>query len=214
MRRWSMVVVCVVCAVAWAPGRVGAQQGDMGVQIARANGLDAWAEVETVAFTWNNQVFKMKRSYVWDVKARTVEATLGDGSTHSIDLSDPAQRTGKAYLAFINDSYWPFFTLHMAWDEGVTVRELAVAGELMAGATRQFEVAYGDVGPTPGDVYVLHVSGDLEDRGWIYRRGGSDMPMLLTTRSAHVTQKGITVPTRFATGGGDTFITIEGLRIE
>jgi hypothetical protein len=214
MRRGLVVLVCVACAVSWAPGRVGAQGGDAGAEIARANGLGAWSEVETVAFTWRNAAFGVKRSYVWDVKARTVEATLRDGSTHSVDLADPAQHTSKAYLAFINDSYWVFFTLHLGWDEGVKVRELPVGGKLMAGATRQFEVTYGDVGPTPGDVYVLHVGDDLKDHGWIYRRGGSDRPTLLTTRAAHVTMKGITVPTRFETGSGDLFISIEGLRIE
>jgi YD repeat-containing protein len=180
-------------------------------QVANAAGLATWSEVREISFEWKHAPSGTTRAYVWDVAGQRVDVTTADGTT-SIDLADPAQRTGDAYGAFINDSYWPLFPLHLAWDEGIRFEEVDVDAKI-EGATRALRVQYGDVGITPGDTYVLYLDDALRDVGWTYISGRDPNRTLTTTRAEHRVVQGIRVPTRFATPTGETFIEVPRFEI-
>lgn len=208
---YCLVFLCIMSTL--SPRSLGAEEEAIGAQVARAAGSAAWGEVARVSFTWHHIKKGFERSYVWEVKAHRVTAKLGEGREVTVDLDDPSQRESEGYKAFINDSYWALFPLHLQWDTGVKVSRLEAEG--LPDGVMRVQVAYGAVGPTPGDVYWLDVDArTLRDRGWTYNRGGVSSTPLVTTREAHVTQKGITVATKFAAPDGEVLIRIEGLKIE
>ena len=190
--------------------------------LADAAGARAWEEVSRVEFTWTHHKKKLSRSYIWERDKERVTVTLDTRAPKeqvTIDLTSAEDRQTTAYKAFINDSYWGFFSLYVGADSNVNVTQLGVGGKLYGGATRAIDVKYGDVGHTPGDRYILHTDEGFVPLAWLYYPGGQDSPKLITTRSSYISSGGVSIPTSFkaidADGSpGDEIISISGVSIQ
>lgn len=213
MKRWLFVSVFSLAVLCLVPSPSQAKKEPIALQLAKAAGLDAWSKVKRVRFTWTVVPRKLSRSYDWDVPGKKVKV-MANKKVYQLDLNDPKQRKTFAYKAFINDSYWPFFMLHLAWDTGVTIKELPVGGKLMPGATRQISVVYGDVGPSPKDTYIIHFNKKLRDVAWIFKKKSQKKANFVLTRERHITQKGVTIATLFKTPKGKVRISVDKVKIE
>ncbi|MGF1508667.1 MAG: hypothetical protein ACFB9M_04095 [Myxococcota bacterium] len=214
VRSASITALVLGCLTIAGPALGEAEQAPeagLGRRVAEEAGLEAWSRVQTISFEWKHTPSNTVRSYEWNVPGQTVRVNMGK-EIRELDLSDPAQRDTDVYRAFINDSYWPFFPLHLVWDDGVTLSEVE-ADEKVPGASRALRVQYGDVGPTPGDAYILFLDDTLKDVGWTYIPGRNPDKTLSTTRSAHRTQKGVRFATVFETLDGAPFIEVTAVEI-
>lgn len=203
----------VVLLACLAPLVAGAERPPLADRVAAAAGADAFGRLASLAFTF--QVVAKKaapRSHAWDLVAGRVRVTVLD-ETHEVpaaglvDAADAARK--RAHGAFINDSYWLLFCLHLRWDEAaitdlgrVPVPQLPDLGERPALAVQY--PAQG--GYTPGDRYVLYLGEDALPLAWAFHQAGSEAPTLVVRWHDWQDLHGLKVPTRFTTPDGKDFI--------
>lgn len=189
-------------------------------EVAAACGADAWSAVAQLTFTWHHRPSGRLRSYEWDPVAGTVAVTQGEATT-TVPVAgpeDPADEAAvAAHRAFVNDSYWLLFPLHLAWDAGLELDDLGegpVPGMRILGTTRRLAVRYpAEGGYTPGDTYVLYLDADGLPVAWAYHPGGAEEPKLVTSREGRVALGGLSLPTRFQLPTGEAFITIDAVDV-
>ena len=179
----SIGVLCLPASVSAQEGRAIAEQ------IAKAYGVDSWAQVEAIGFTFNIEKPKVSRSWVWEpkadritydgpdkkgkpVKITYVRSQLASQSDFIKDVVDPA---------FINDQYALMFPLHLAWDSAITVQEAGTQKlPLGKGSARKVVVKYpSGVGYTPGDTWDLYLGDEGTIRQLVLHHGGSVKPSLV-----------------------------------
>lgn len=213
MLRCLLLTICtIVCLHAADDARTRA------LAVATAHGSEQWNAVQTLRFTWTHHPSGKVRSYVWDRTTDNVTVTIGDTVTTVPAAGgelDENQR--NAHKAFINDSYWFLFELHLAWDN-VTF-ELLPATELAeldgAGMLTPLRVTYPSAGGyTPGDAYVLYLTDSNDVAAWAFHPGDAATPKIITTRADEWQGHGLTLPTRFVRVGGDPFISITAISAE
>lgn len=212
MTRLVLILCLLACPAIADDGESLAER------VATACGVDAWSNVERVAFTWSHHPSGNDRSYAWTPADHAVTMSFRDRTvtidTQAVESEDERQ----AHSAFVNDHYWMMFELRLAWDEGVEFTDLgerAVPGFDDLGKRRALRVHYtGDGGYTPGDAYVLYLGDDLRPVAWAFHRGGAEQPSLVTTREGWTSAAGLHFPTRFRTSDGETFISITDVAVE
>lgn len=198
-----------------------AAHADDGATLARAiaerAGVQAFGVAEQVSFTWTHHPSGTARRFVWDRPANTVTVTIGEETTTVPAQGEIPEDVQRAHAAFVNDNYWAFFELHLAWDTGVTFEELgsqSVPGFAALGECPALAVRYGgEGGYTPGDHYVLYLGPDGLPVAWAFHRGGAIEPSLVTTRAGWQEFAGVKVPTRFEKDDGTLFISISDVQV-
>lgn len=196
-------------------------------QVSTAAGAEAWSKVSRLHFTWRHLPSDAARTYDWRMRSGGDGGEVTISQPGSLDVTLPAKwqapATGadsaqvKAHQAFVNDSYWLLFSLHVAWDQTTTsdLGEVAVPQLPDLGKRPALSVLYpGSGGYTPGDKYVLYLGTDHLPVAWAFHKGGAADPMLVTTWLDYQTVAGVRVPTRFTTPDGKDFIRIENLSAE
>ena len=221
----SLLLIPIVAAlhlVALAPGGAVEARADEGEELARrvaeACGVDAFDDLARLRFTWRHEPSGTVRSYDWDVADRTVEVTVGE-ETVTVGVDGPRSEDDRqAHAAFVNDSYWLLFELHLEWDEAVEMQALGpidVPAFDDFGPVPALSVQYlGDAGYTPGDRYVLYLGPDDRPVAWAYHPEGTPEPRLVTTREEWKKVAGLNVPTTFRRADGTVFITITDIAAE
>jgi hypothetical protein len=217
--RHGLIVLLVAACVAALPG---AERPAIADQVANAAGCQAWPSLKRVKFTWRYVAKDLARSYDWDLAKRSVVVDIGNASATvpqdgpGKDDSDPA--APDAHKAFVNDSYWAFFCLHLHWDDSTItdLGEVDVPQFPDLGKHRALSVQYpaNGAGYTPGDKYVLYLGADFLPVAWAFHKGGAEAPTLVVKWLDWTTVKGLHVPTRFVKPDGSDFIRIESLSAE
>jgi hypothetical protein len=130
----SLVRSLLVFAVATLPATSWAQtRPPILEKVAKAYGLDSWAQIEAIRYTWNKAVpgSNVAQSWEWEPKTGkiTYEGKDKDGKpvkvTYTIsDLSSQSDLVkSQVEPAFVNDNYWLLFPLHAYWDTSATVTD-------------------------------------------------------------------------------------------
>lgn len=206
--RWSLLVAAGLLTallhlspplsadVAPPPGEAERLRG-LSERIARAYGLDGWAQVAELRYTFNvsrpggNPVH---RTWIWRPPsgAVTLATVAADGTPQShtwtrgpLPLDDDAKKRDHA---FINDQYWLLFPLHLSWDTGIELSTPAVRqGDLPAAPQAQdlLRVHFSSGGYTPGDTYDLVVGPGYLIQRWSFTPAGESTPKLVTTWEDH-----------------------------
>jgi hypothetical protein len=186
--------------------------------VAEAAGLAAWEQVERIHFAWHLLPKDLRRTYDWDVRAGHVTVSSSAGTITIPTAAVPADDAAAvaAHQAFVNDSYWLLFPLHLAWDDVMTlVATSVVPGFPDLGERPALDVRYPTTGGyTPGDRYVLYLGDDHLPVAWALHTGGADEPTLVTRWDGYAEHGGLRLATRFSTSDGKPFIVMEELRIE
>ncbi|MFN2529794.1 MAG: hypothetical protein ABR555_00705 [Pyrinomonadaceae bacterium] len=157
-------------------------------QIAKTYGLDEFATVEAIRYTWNAQFpgVNVSRSWIWEPKTGQVsyEGKDKDGKlvkatyVRSQLNSQPENVKNEIDPAFVNDNYWLLFPLHAHWDSSADVQDKGTRPLPQGnGSADLVSVKYPpDGGYTPGDTWDLYVGKDNRVEQFVYHRGGTRKP--------------------------------------
>lgn len=141
-------------------------------KIAKANGLDAFENINEIQFAFNVKVgdsLRTKRFWNWNLKLNTVTLTEKD-STKSFNRNDEPNEQQKIIdQKFINDSYWLLFPFQLVWsDAEITEGEMSEA-PISKQKMHQLTASYkSDGGYTPGDTYEVFYDDDYMIQEWVY----------------------------------------------
>jgi hypothetical protein len=160
-------------------------------RIAKTYGLDSFAQIEAVRYTFNLQFpgVNVSRSWEWEPKTDKVsyEGKDKDGKPVKVTYlrsqldSQPDLVKNEVDPAFINDNYWFVLPFHVYWDTSATVTDQGMnklpVGD---GSAELIAVKYpADGGYTPGDTWELYVSKDNRILQMVYHRGGPKKPSVV-----------------------------------
>jgi len=175
-----------------SPAIAGAQQRPPIVeQLAKTYGLDSYAQVDAVRYTFNLDIpaFKLTLSRTWTWEPKTGQVTYDskdkDGKPVKVSYnrnqlsSAPDNVKNEIEPGFVNDNYWFLFPFHAYWDTSaiVTVEEKQKL-PLGKGTATLVSVKYpAEVGGyTPGDTWELWVGPNNRVQEFFYHRGGPKKP--------------------------------------
>jgi hypothetical protein len=163
-------------------------------KIAKTYGVDSWGQVEAIRYTWNGEipgVFKLSRTWTWEPKTGVVtyEGKDKDGKPVKVTYnsnqlaSQPDNVKNQIEPGFINDQYWAIFPFHAYWDTAATVTDQGVKKlPIGAGSAKLVSVKYPAEagGFTPGDTWDLYVGKNNRVVQFVYHRGGTQKPSVVT----------------------------------
>ncbi len=169
-------------------------------KIAQANGMDNWATIEELKFTFNvdregNPHFE--RSWIWKPKTNEVVAlTAEDTLTYNRNDTDMDSTAYKTNGNFVNDKFWLLAPINIMWDENSITTEHATEAEapISKKQMQKLTVTYGNEGGyTPGDAYDLYFGDDFIVREWIFRKGNQEEPSMTTTWEDYTDKGGLKI---------------------
>jgi hypothetical protein len=191
----SITVCCLLLGVLVIAPRSGAQtRPPILEKVAKAYGLDSWDQIQAIRYTWNGEItglFKAAHKWEWEPKTGKVsyEGTDKDGKPVNATYvqsqlnSAPANVKDVVAPSFVNDNYWLLFPLHAYWDTSATVTDQGMQKlPIGAGSADLVSVKYPAEagGYTPGDTWDLYVGKDNRVVQFVYHRGGTKPPHLVT----------------------------------
>jgi len=178
--------VLALAATSWAQTRPPIIE-----QIAKTYGLDSFAQVEAIRYTFNVSFpgVNVSRTWTWEPKTGQVTYESKDKSGKPVKVtykrdqlsSQPANVKDEIDPGFVNDNYWLLFPFHAYWDTSATVTDQGMK-KLSGGkgAAELVAVKYpSEGGYTPGDTWELYVGKDNHVEQLVYRRGGATKPSLV-----------------------------------
>ena len=163
-------------------------------KIAKTYGVDSWSQVEAIRYTWSGEipgVFKLSRTWTWEPKTGQVIYEGKDKGGKPVKVtynsnqlgSQPENVKTQIEPGFINDQYWTIFPFHAFWDTSATVTDQGMKKlPIGAGSARLVSVKYPAEagGFTPGDTWDLYVGKDNRVEQFVYHRGGTQKPSVVT----------------------------------
>jgi hypothetical protein len=165
-------------------------------EIAKAYGLDSFGQIEQIRYTFNIDLpglIKLSRTWTWEPKTGRVTYESKDEAGKPVKVtyvrselsSQNAEVKDKIDPSFMNDQYWLIFPFHQFQDSSPKVEDKGMQKlPIGPGSAEQVVVQYPTEagGYTPGDTWTLFVGPDKRVKEFIYHRGGSRKPTLLTTK--------------------------------
>ena len=193
LSRLDVIRLLVFSMLLILPATLGAQQRPPILeQIAKTYGLDSFAQIEAIRYTFNLQFpgVNVSRSWVWQPKTNKVsyEGKDKDGKPVKVSYlrselsSQPDTVKNEVDPGFLNDNYWLLFPFHAYWDTSATVTDEGMkklpAG---SGSAELISVKYSaEVGGyTPGDTWDLYVGKDNRVEYLVFHHGGTKKPSLV-----------------------------------
>lgn len=153
-------------------------------KIANANGFENWKNISELQFTFNvdKDSTHFERSWTWHPKTDDVIMISGKdtvGYNHKA-VDSLSQNADKA---FINDKYWLLAPFQMLWDTSASISKPSMEiSPIRKAQLHKITLTYPDEGGyTPGDAYDFYYGDDFIVREWIYRKGNSKEPTMMTT---------------------------------
>jgi hypothetical protein len=180
--------VLVLASTSWAQTRPPILE-----QIAKTYGLDSYAQIEAIRYTWNGEIpglFKLAHAWEWEPKTNKVSYEGKDKNGKPVKVtymrselsSQPDAVKNEVDPAFINDNYWLLFPFHAYWDTSATVTDQGMHKLPVGnGSAELVAVKYpAEVGGyTPGDTWELYVGKDKRIEYLAFRHGGTKKPSLV-----------------------------------
>ncbi|HEA21948.1 MAG TPA: hypothetical protein ENH87_13670 [Pricia antarctica] len=171
-------------------------------KIALANGMDNWANIEELKFTFNvdrEGSPHFERSWIWKPKTNEVTATSSEDTitynrnTVNTDVDSTVYKTNGN---FVNDKYWLLAPLNIMWDEGNTTTEHTMETEapISKKTMQKLTVTYGQEGGyTPGDAYDFYFGDDFIVKEWVFRKANQAEPSMTTTWEDYTKKGGLQI---------------------
>lgn len=153
-------------------------------KIANANGIENWKNVSELQFTFNvdKDTTHFERSWTWHPKTEDVMMVSGK-DTVAYNRKAVDSLSMNADKAFINDKYWLLAPFQLIWDTSATISETSlVKAPISKAQLNKITITYpNEGGYTPGDAYDLYYGDDFLIKEWIYRKGNSKEPSMMTS---------------------------------
>ncbi|EGV44108.1 hypothetical protein BZARG_940 [Bizionia argentinensis JUB59] len=163
-------------------------------KIAQAYGVKNWDDVNTITFSFNvkkdSTVFK--RSWEWSPKTNDVKL-MTDTDTLNYNRNQVDSTSINADKSFINDKFWLLAPFNLFWDSGTTVTDPVIEkAPISEKMLNKITLTYtNEGGYTPGDAYDFYYNDDFLVEEWIYRKGNSVEPSMITTWENDTDFKGV-----------------------
>ncbi len=198
----------------------GQSAGKLAKTIAENYGINSWAQVNSINFTFNVKAKdkEAERKWRWEPKSGIVKYS-GKDTTISYDRKklDPKNTflTGID-SKFINDSYWLLFPFHLVWDSNVDIKDQGLMEfPISHKKGKSIIVRYmNNVGYTPNDVFILFLDKNYMIKEWIYRPGGSSEKERIYTWEGNMKFDGITISTEHFGPDKKTKVWFTGIKVE
>ena len=153
-------------------------------KIANAHGIEKWNNVSKIAFTFNvdRDSVHFERSWIWHPKTGNVILTSAKDSI-SYNRKRMDSTSLGADKSFINDTYWLLAPFHLVWDKGTTISNMVQeTAPISKTIMNKITLTYPSKGGyTPGDAYDFYFGDDYLVKEWIYRKGNSKSPSMITS---------------------------------
>jgi len=153
-------------------------------KIANANGIENWKNVKRIDFTFNvsRDTSNTKRSWRWSPKTGDI-TLISETDTISYNQKSVDSLSMNADKKFINDKFWLLAPFQLVWDKKTTFSEPSKENAPIGKNTlNKITLTYSnEVGYTPGDAYDLYYDDDFFIKEWIYRKGNSIEPTVIST---------------------------------
>ena len=154
-------------------------------KVADANGFDNWANVEELKFTFNvdRDTTHFERTWIWKPKTNDITAISAEG-TQEYNWAEMDSAAYKTNSGFINDKYWLLAPYQLVWDSDNVTHEHSLEAEapISKKTMHKLTIVYGSEGGyTPGDAYDFYFGDDMVIQEWVFRKGNSPTPSMMTT---------------------------------
>jgi hypothetical protein len=163
-------------------------------QIVKAYGVDSYGQIEAIRYTWNGEIpglFKVAHAWEWEPKTGKISYEGKDKQGKQVKVTylssqlntQPDNVKNEVAPSFVNDNYWLLFPFHAYWDTSATVTDQGKHKlPIGAGSATLVTVKYPKEagGYTPGDTWDLYVGKDNRVDQFVYHRGGTTKPSLVT----------------------------------
>jgi len=148
--------------------------------IANAHGIEQWNKVSKIEFTFNTS--RSARSWSWESKTQNV-VLINNGDTIAYNRTKIDSIFIDTDRSFINDKYWLLAPFQLVWDKGTSISEpIKSIAPISKAELNKITLTYPNIGGyTPGDAYDFYFGDDFIIKEWIFRRGNSEEPSLMTT---------------------------------
>lgn len=165
-------------------------------KIANAHGFENWKDVSELHFTFNveRDTAHFERSWIWKPKSDDVIMISGN-DTIAYNRKSVDSISLNADKSFINDKYWLLAPFQLVWDKGTQISEpIKEAAPISKKEMNTISLTYSsDGGYTPGDAYDFYYDDNYMISEWIYRKGNSTEPSMMTTWEDYEDFNGITI---------------------
>lgn len=194
-------------------------QKNAGHQIAKANGIDNFKNVQMLEFIFNVQrdtAAPSSRHWRWFPKTNEV-IFITDSSNIQFKRTDTStQELKKLNARFTNDEYWLLYPFHLDWDSGMELLDSAMKTAPISGKSLQkLTIKYNNKdGFTPGDMYCLYLDDNKQIQEWEYHKGGSPEPSLITTWENYKDFNGLKIAQDHKTKDGMFHLWFTGIEIK
>ena len=154
-------------------------------KVANAHGLQNWANVEEIKFTFNvdRDTSHFERTWVWKPTTNDITAITAD-ETLKYNWADMDSVAYKTNGGFINDKFWLLAPFQLKWDANNITHEHALSQEapISKKTMQKLTIVYGSKGGyTPGDAYDFYFGDDFIIKEWVFRKGNAPTPSMTTT---------------------------------
>jgi len=155
-------------------------------QIAVANGIDNFPNVQMLEFIFNAQrdtAAPSSRHWQWFPKTNEVVFITDSGNTRFKRNDTSTTELKNLNARFTNDEYWLLFPYHLTWDKGCELLDSGMQIAPISGKSlRKITTRYNDTdGYTPGDMYDVYVDEKQIVQEWAFHKSGVAEPSLMTT---------------------------------
>lgn len=198
MKKLILVIVISICFSCKNKEEVKVLGNELIIaeKIANANGFQNWKNISQIEFTFNvdKDSSHFERSWIW--KTKTGNVTLISGKdTISFNRKSVDSLSIKADQGFINDKFWLLAPFQLVWDKTSKISEpLKETSPISKIPLNKITQTYpNDGGYTPGDAYDFYYDDDFIIREWVFRKGNSKKPSLITTWEDYETFNGLTI---------------------
>lgn len=176
-------------------GEIKTEKLHITAQIANANGIEKFKELEELNFTFNvkvNDTLRSERAWKWFPKTKKVELTeKGEIITYTQGGS-LTEKTLAADQKFINDSYWLLFPFQLMWSDFESTYNEKGISPIGNQELKMLTISYkGKGGYSPDDSYHIFFGDDNMIKEWTYV--SSTGRELTTTWEDYETFKGIPI---------------------
>jgi len=177
-------------------------------EIAKTFGLDSFAEVEGMRYTWNAEFpggIKLANKWEWSPKTDTVSFEGKDKTGNSVKVTyqrsklDSQSDMVKKEIdpQFANDQYWVLLPFHLVWDGAAATDDGQQKLPIGDGSAQRIAMRYpSEGGYQPGDTWDLYIGPDKRIVQITYHRGAPNPPRLVNATYAGYKKAG---PLLFAT---------------
>lgn len=188
-------------------------------QIAEANGVEYFKNVQMLEFTFNRQkdtAAASSRHWQWFPGTNEVIFMTDSGDIKFERNDTTTQELKKLNARFTNDEYWLLYPFHLSWDDGFELTDSSMKTTPISGKNlHRITTKYNNKeGFTPGDMYDLYIDENNRIQEWAYHPSSSSEPSIVTTWENYKEINGLQIAQEHKSKDGKFHVWFTGIQIK